>query len=66
MLANEAGVKLLAFYHLLPSPDGMLTRQLFSRGVSAIRKGGWTIADDGSMYTMPIGGQQTLIGRIAE
>ena len=65
-MANEAGVTLLAFYHLLPSPDGVLTRQLFSRGVSAIRKGGWTIAEDGSMYTMRVGSHDTVTGRITE
>jgi ribonuclease Z len=65
-IANDAGVQLLAFYHLLPAPDGMLTRQLFSRGISDVRKSGWTIADDGSMYTMRVGGHDTLIGRLTE
>jgi ribonuclease Z len=65
-VANVAGVKLLAFYHLLPSPDGILARQLFSRGVGEIRTSGWTIADDGSMYTMRIGGHDTIIGQITE
>jgi hypothetical protein len=47
--ANEAGVGLLVFYHLLPAPDGFLMRRLFAAGVEAIRPGGWTIAEDGSL-----------------
>jgi ribonuclease Z len=54
-LANDARVKLLVFYHLLPSPDGPLARRLFSQGVDEIRQGDWTIAADGSLYTLPIG-----------
>jgi ribonuclease Z len=64
-IANEAGVKLLVFYHLLPSPDGFLPRRLFSNGLSEARKGDWTIADDGSLYTLPIGSDQIRIGRIS-
>ncbi len=30
--ANEARVRLLAFYHLLPAPDGFVERRLFARG----------------------------------
>ena len=63
-IANEAHVKLLAFYHLLPAPDGLLARRLFADGISDVRRGEWTIADDGSMYTMPIGGRDVRIGRI--
>jgi hypothetical protein len=48
-------VKLLDFYHLLPAPDGLLTRRLFAQGVGAIRPGAWTIAEDGSLYTLPLG-----------
>lgn len=65
-LANEAQVKLLAFYHLLPAPDGFLTRRLFAQGVSEIRGRDWTIADDGTLYTLPIGSTQIQIGRIDE
>ncbi|HEV8579496.1 MAG TPA: MBL fold metallo-hydrolase [Thermoanaerobaculia bacterium] len=63
-IANAARVKLLAFYHLLPAPDGFLTRRLFSQGVNATRRGDWTIADDGSLYTLPIGSDEIQIGRI--
>jgi ribonuclease Z len=62
--ANDAGVKLLAFYHLLPAPDGFLTRRLFANGVNAARRGDWDIAEDGSLYTLPIGSREIEIGRI--
>jgi len=65
-VANAAGVKLLAFYHLLPSPDGALPRRLFSQGVNEARHGDWTIADDGSLYSLPIGSDVVQIGRIRE
>ncbi len=63
-LANQAHVRLLVFYHLLPAPDGFLPRRLFTRGVNAIRRGDWTMADDGSLYTLPLGSHQVRIGRI--
>ena len=65
-IANDAGVRLLAFYHLLPAPDGFLTRRLFSQGIAEIRRGDWTIADDGSLYTLPLGSTKVHIGRIDE
>ncbi|MBX7187246.1 MAG: hypothetical protein K1Y01_19040, partial [Vicinamibacteria bacterium] len=63
-IANEARVKLLVFYHLLPAPDGLLPRRLFAQGLNAARKGEWTIADDGSLYTLPIGSGEVREGRI--
>jgi ribonuclease Z len=63
-LANQAGVKLLVFYHLLPAPDGWLPRRLFSQGIDKVRPGGWTIADDGSLYTLPIGSSEIVRGAI--
>jgi ribonuclease Z len=63
-LANDAGVRLLVFYHLLPAPDGFLPRRLFSSGVDASRRGDWTIADDGSLYTLPLESREISIGRI--
>jgi ribonuclease Z len=65
-MANEANVKQLVFYHLLPAPDGMLARRLFARGVDQVRRGDWTIADDGSLYTLPIGTTTIRSGRIDE
>ena len=63
-IANEAGVSLLAFYHLLPAPDGMLARRVFAQGIDEVRVGDWTIADDGSLYTLPIGSRSVQVGRI--
>jgi len=63
-LANEARVRLLVFYHLLPAPDGFLARRLFSRGVNGVRRGDWTMADDGSLYTLPLGSTSVRIGRV--
>ncbi len=64
-IANQANVKLLVFYHLLPAPDGWLLRRLFAQGVSEARRGDWTLADDGSLYTLPIGSSEVQIGRVA-
>jgi len=63
-IANHAGVQLLAFYHLSPSPEGFLMRQLFAQGVDGVREGDWTIAEDGSLYTLPLGSSEIRIGRI--
>jgi ribonuclease Z len=65
-IANEAQVKLLAFYHLLPAPDGPLARRVFANGIDAARKGEWTFADDGSLYTLPIGSREVWTGMMAE
>jgi ribonuclease Z len=65
-IANEAKVKQLVFYHLLPAPDGMLARRVFARGVDRVRRGEWTIADDGSLYTLPIGSTVIRSGRVDE
>lgn len=64
VLANQAGVRLLVYYHLLPAPDGFLPRRLFASGVNEVRRGDWTIADDGSLYTLPLGSKEIAIGRI--
>jgi ribonuclease Z len=64
--ANEAGVGLLVFYHLLPAPDGFLMRRLFAAGVDAIRPEGWAIAEDGSLYTLPLGSAEIRTGRVAD
>ena len=63
-IANQAEVKLLAFYHLLPAPDGVLARRLFAQGISEVRRGDWTIADDGTLYTLPLGSTEIQMGRI--
>jgi ribonuclease Z len=62
--ANDAGARLLVLYHLLPAPEGFLTRRLFSQGTNEVREGEWTIADDGSLYTLPLGSSDVRIGRV--
>ena len=61
-MANAAGVKLLVFYHLLPAPDGWLPRRVFAEGISQARHGDWAIADDGSLYVLPIGSHEIQRG----
>jgi hypothetical protein len=39
-------------------------RRLFASGVNAVRRDGWTIADDGSLYTLPFGSSAIEVGRI--
>lgn len=63
-LANDAKVRHLAFYHLLPAPDGWLMKQIFARSVNEVRDGNWTIADDGMLYTLPLNSDEIVIGRI--
>ena len=65
-IANDAKVRLLVFYHLLPSPDSLLTRRLFSNGISEVRRGEWTIAEDGSLYTLALDSNDVRIGRLGE
>jgi len=65
-IANEAHAKLLVFYHLLPAPDGALARRIFGRGIDDVRRGDWTIADDGSLYELPIGSDAVRIGTVVE
>jgi ribonuclease Z len=63
-IANEAGVALLVYYHLSPAPDNFLARRLFASGVNAVRGEGWTIAEDGSLYTLPLGSNEIDVARI--
>jgi ribonuclease Z len=65
-IANDAGVKMLVFYHLLPAPDGALARRLFGHGIDQARRGDWHIADDGSLYTLPLGSTTVRVGRVSE
>jgi ribonuclease Z len=63
-IADAAGVKLLVFYHLLPAPDNALARRVFGEEVRRSRKGEWTLASDGSLYTLPIGSTECRQGRV--
>jgi ribonuclease Z len=64
-IANEARVKLLVYYHLAPAPGGFLARRVFARDINHARQGEWTMADDGSLYTLPIGSEEVRIGRMS-
>ena len=56
----------LGVYHLLLAPDDVLTKSVFANGVAAVRQGAWTIADDGSLYTLPLGSDIVQRGRVRE
>lgn len=62
--ANEADVRLLALYHLLPAPDNPLLKAIFRRGLNETRKGAWHIADDGTLYTLPLDSTAVDIGKV--
>jgi ribonuclease Z len=51
--ANEANVRLLVFYHLLPPPQTGWMEQMLMRGVDAVRPSGWLVADDGTLIELP-------------
>jgi len=53
--ANEAGVDLLLFYHLMPPPPNRLFEPVFLRGVDDVRPEGWILGDDGLLVELPIG-----------
>jgi ribonuclease Z len=65
-IANDARVGMLVFYHLLPAPDGWLARRVFAKGVGAVRPDNWTIASDGSLYTLPLGTRSVRIGEVSD
>ena len=53
--ANAAGVERLVLYHLVPGPPEGIPERIFLRGVDEVREG-VTLARDGSLYTLPAGG----------
>lgn len=55
-VANEAGVGLLALYHLTPPPPSAAVERIYTRGVSAVRPRGWVLADDGMLIEVPLAG----------
>ncbi|MFC3079230.1 MBL fold metallo-hydrolase [Phenylobacterium terrae] len=63
-IADAAGVRLLVLYHLLPAPDNALARRVFVRDLDRARDGAWRLADDGSLYTLPLGSTQVRVGRV--
>jgi ribonuclease Z len=63
-LANIAGVRELVYYHLSPAPDNPLMRKLFTSGVDPIRPSHWAIAEDGDLYTLPIGSKEVRVDNL--
>ena len=59
-VANQAGVKLVVFYHLTPPPPLRLLERMYVRGVSAVRDAGWILGDDGLLVELPIGSDAVI------
>ena len=59
-LANQAGVKLVVFYHLTPPPPLRLLERMYVRGVSAVRDEGWILGDDGLLVELPAGSDAVI------
>ncbi|CAG1009336.1 Ribonuclease BN [Myxococcaceae bacterium] len=57
-VANAAGVGLVVFYHLTPSPPFRLVETIFTRGVSDVRPEGWILGRDGLMVELPVGSDE--------
>ena len=53
-VANEATVKELVLYHLVPAPPNKIAEWVFMRGVDRVRSSGVTVGYDGLTYTLPI------------
>ena len=62
--ANEANVKELIFYHLIPAPQTFLAKIIFVRGVNEVRPDNWTLADDGTMAILPVNSEDITITNI--
>ncbi len=52
-VANEAGAKLVVFYHLTPPPPVRLMERIYVRGVPEVRDEGWILGDDGLLVELP-------------
>ncbi len=53
-VANEANVKELVLYHLVPAPPNKVAEWVFMRGVDSVRSSGVTVGYDGLTYVLPI------------
>ena len=63
-IANEAGVKLLVFYHLTPPPPFRLAETVFTRGVSDVRPDRWILGDDGLLVELPARSEAVTVGSL--
>jgi ribonuclease Z len=62
--ANEADVRLLVFYHLLPPPQTAWMEQMLVRGVDAVRPKGWLVADDRMLIELPPESTEIEVGSL--
>jgi ribonuclease Z len=51
-MAQRARVKHLVLTHMTPSPDGWLTRKIFTWGMSDRYSGDLTVGEDGMTFTL--------------
>jgi ribonuclease Z len=56
-VANEANVKELVLYHLVPTPPSTVAEWVFMRNVKEVRSKGVTVGYDGLTLTLPIGSE---------
>lgn len=59
-IANEAGVKLLVFSHIVPRLPNALAERVFLRGVSDVRSGDYEIGYDGLYLELPAGSEEIV------
>ena len=52
-MATEAGVKMLVFTHIVPSPPGAAAEKMLMRGVGDSWDGEVLMGDDGMHFTLP-------------
>ncbi|MGK0248044.1 MAG: ribonuclease Z [Oleispira sp.] len=57
-VANEANVKELVLYHLVPAPPNRVAEWVFMRDVKEVRLSGVTVGYDGLTMTLPIGSEE--------
>ena len=53
--ANAAGVRLLVYSHVVPSPPNLVAERVFLRGVPEVRGGGLVLGFDGLHLELPVG-----------
>ena len=59
-VANEAGVKLLVYTHIVPRLPNALAERVFLRGVSDVRSEGVTLGYDGLYLELPAGSDRIV------
>ena len=61
--ARIFGLRLQAIERPIPLVAAT-ARRLFASGVNRVRPHGWTLADDGDLYTLPLGSRAVETGRV--